>query len=485
MTDVSIVTQLPLWTFALNSSKTPEKWPDLHTLWQFPEHLPPYICLSPTLLRYLDLLGPLDWGHLPERNLTRPWGRVTIPDAALAMAELIRLNEGLPSRGHLRRYLIEQPGFIALLGFPLRPAPDFPLGFNALASLPTEAHFNRMLRKMPNSTLQFLLADSVRLIRAELKTRSLPDLNCISLDTKHLLAWVKQNNPKAYVAERFNKDQQPVGDPDCRLGCKRRHNRVLTPTRNPRSAVTVKVGEYYWGYGSGVVVAKVPKLGEFVIAEMTQPFDHGDVTYFFPLLHQTEERLGYRPRYATLDAAFDAWYVYAYFYRKNEPDFGFAAVPFSEKGNYKAKQRQFAPTGEPLCAAGLLMPLKFTYWDRTMSIIEHERGKYVCPLKCQTDRRRTCPIHHAQWKKGGCTAAMPTSIGARLRYTLDRDSARYQEIYRQRTATERINSQSVALGIERPHLRSGQAIANQNTLIYLLINLRFLQRLRKGRTELE
>jgi hypothetical protein len=49
------------------------------------------------------------------------------------MAELIRLNEGLPSRGHLRRYLIEQPGFIALLGFPLRPAPDFPLGFNALA----------------------------------------------------------------------------------------------------------------------------------------------------------------------------------------------------------------------------------------------------------------------------------------------------------------------------------------------------------------
>jgi hypothetical protein len=44
-------------------------------------------------------------------------------------------------------------------------------------------------------------------------------------------------------------------------------------------------------------------------------------------------------------------------------------------------------------------------------------------------------------------------------------------------ADERINSQAVALGIERPHLRNGQAIANQNTLIYLLINLRFLHRL--------
>ena len=61
----------------------------------------------------------------------------------------------------------------------------------------------------------------------------------------------------------------------------------------------------------------------------------------------------------------------------------------------------------------------------------------------------------------------------------------YKQAYRQRTAVERINSQAVALGIERPHLRNGQAIANQNTLIYLLINLRFLQRLREARTELD
>jgi hypothetical protein len=404
------------------------------------------------------------------------------------VAELIRLNEGLPSMGRLRRYLIEHPGFISLLGFPLALAPETPLGFNAQASLPTERHFNRMLRKMPNSALQFLLADSVRLLRTEFKARHLPPLDCISLDTKHILAWVKENNPKAYVADRFNKDQHPKGDPDCRLGCKRRHNRVATPTtpsRNPVSAALVKVGEFYWGYGSGVVVAKVPDYGEFVLAEMTQPFDHGDVTYFFPLMQQTEERLGYRPRYATLDAAFDAWYVYAYFYRENEPDFGFAAVPFAEKGNYKAKQRQFAPTGEPLCAAGFVMPLQFTYIDRTPCIVEHGRGKYGCPLKVQADRRRTCPIHHANWKKQGCTAMMPISMGARLRYTLDRESELYKQIYRQRTAVERINSQAVALGIERPHLRNGRAIANQNTLIYLLINLRFLQRLRAGRTELD
>ena len=36
-----------------------------------------------------------------------------------------------------------------------------------------------------------------------------------------------------------------------------------------------------------------------------------------------------------------------------------------------------------------------------------------------------------------------------------------------------------ALGIERPKLRNQLAIANQNTLIYILINLRAMQRLAK------
>jgi hypothetical protein len=82
-------------------------------------------------------------------------------------------------------------------------------------------------------------------------------------------------------------------------------------------------------------------------------------------------------------------------------------------------------------------------------------------------------------KEKGCTAMMPTSIGARLRYTLDRDSQPYKDIYRQRTAVERINSQAFHLGIEHPHLRNGAAIANLNTLIYTLINLRLFHRLRQ------
>jgi hypothetical protein len=132
------------------------------------------------------------------------------------------------------------------------------------------------------------------------------------------------------------------------------------------------------------------------------------------------------------------------------------------------------------------MPRKFTFTDRTSTLVVHERGKYVCPQRpiqaaadaAPQEPLNGCPVDHPNWLKGGCTAMLPTCAGARIRYQLDRDSETYKQIYSQRTADERINSQAKALGIERPYLRRQSAIANQNTLIYVLINLRCLQRIR-------
>ncbi len=463
---------------------------DLHTAWAHPERLPRFVRESPLIQRCLDLLGPLAWDRLPERNLQRNWGQPTIPYAAFIAACLLKLNEDKKSMGDLRLLLSEHPELIWLLGFPLSISNPGSLGFAVQASLPTTRHLTRLLREMPNEVLQFLLADSVHLVRAALAAEGVKTGDCISLDTKHILAWVKENNPKAYVEDRFDKTKQPAGDPDCKLGCKRRHNRrkagdeppVSTPAQNPVPAKDRPVGEFYWGYGSGVVVAKAPEWGEIVLAELTQTFDQGDVTYFFPLMEVTEQRLGFRPRWGTFDAAFDAWYVYAHFHRDEHPE-AFAAVPFSEKGGYKAKGRQFSPEGLPLCSANLPMPLKTIFTDRTRSIIPHERGKYACPLLFPQPTGQACPKNHKNWAKGGCMADLPTSIGARLRYTLDRDSEAYKAVYKQRTATERINSQAKALGIERPYLRNGAAITNQNTLIYILINLRLLQRIRNRQRE--
>jgi hypothetical protein len=434
-------------------------------------------------MRCLRFLAPLAWDRFPERDLCRNWGQTCVPYAAFAAACLVKLDQGLTYMSDLRDYLVEHPALTWVLGFPLQPSRHFPWGFDVAASLPTHRHFTRLLRKLPNGPLQFLLDETVRLLQAELSTIGVEFGQAISMDTKHIIAWVRENNPKDYVSDRYDKTKQPSGDPDCRLGCKRRRNQRAsskepppTPADNPVPANTISVGEYYWGYASGVVAIKVPGWGEFVLAELTQPFDQSDVSYFYPLMADVERRLGFRPRFGAFDAAYDAFYVYAYFHRDDQNDLesAFAAVPLSKRGGHK---KTFDQDGLPLCQAGLAMPLKYTFISK-VTLFEHERGRYFCPLVYPEPSGASCPVAHKNWPKG-CITTLPTSIGARIRYQLDRDSDAYKQVYKQRTATERVNSQAVALGIERPRLRNGQAVANLNTLIYVLINLRALHRVRR------
>ncbi len=464
----------------------PRERPNLSQLGRHPRLLPAFVRESAVAMRYLHLLAPLDWDRLPERNLQTDWGQLTVPFASFAAACLVKLDQHLVYMSHLRQYLIEHPALVWILGFPLSPSSLTSWGFDVTISLPTARHFTRMLRSMPNAVSQYLLDETVCLLQAELIAESDDFGQAISLDTKHIIAWVRENNPKDYVENRYDKSKQPSGDPDCRLGCKRRRNQRAsskepppTPADNPVPAKTLSVGEFYWGYGSGVVATRIPGWGEFVLAELTLPFDQPDVAYFHPLMADTERRLGFRPRYGAFDAAFDAFYVYEHFQRDGEPiEAAFAAVPRSKRGG---RRRQFTSDGLPLCEAGLAMPLKYTFTCKSTRF-EHERGRYYCPLIFPESTGETCPIAHKNWPKG-CVTTLATSVGARIRHQLDRESETYKHVYKQRTATERINSQAVALGIKRPRLRNGQAIANQNSLTYVLINLRALQRVRQKKAE--
>jgi hypothetical protein len=453
-----------------------------------PEQLPDWVRHSEAFTHYWPLLRELDWANFPERPENRPWpGKKPRPRAPYAAAYLIKLDKGLPTMGKLRAYLLEQPALVWLLGFPLHPDPAIPWGFDVQRSVPTRRQFNRVLRELGQPALQFLLTSTVRRLQEELPPEPL-FAETVSLDTKAVIAWVKENNPKAYIKEgRYDKTRQPAGDKDCKLGVKRRSNQnqrvdpeqLTTPPQEGQPAQGLGVGkkEFYWGYASATVATKIEGWGEFVVAELTQTFDRSDISSFFPLMNVVEARLGRRPRFGALDAAYDASYIYDYFHQAG----GFAAVPLNEKGwNF----RQFDAVGRPLCEAGLGMPLKFTYQDRTSLLIPHERGRYVCPLFHPEPTGESCPRAHEKWAAGGCATTIATSVGARLRHQLDRESAAYREVYRQRTADERINSQAVALGIERPKLRNQRSIANYNTLIYVLINLRAVQRVQARKAAL-
>jgi hypothetical protein len=87
----------------------------------------------------------------------------------------------------------------------------------------------------------------------------------IAVDVTHIYAWVKQNNLRDSVKDRFHPELQPSGDPDCRLGVKRSTN------QEQADGSTKEQKEYLWGYGSGVVSAMTADYGDVVLAEFTQP----------------------------------------------------------------------------------------------------------------------------------------------------------------------------------------------------------------------
>ena len=109
---------------------------------------------------------------------------------------------------------------------------------------------------------------------------------------------------------------------------------------------------------------------------------------------------------------------------------------------------------------------------------QHTNGyraqRFRCPLLFPDPTGQSC--QHAQFAKGrGCVKDLNWEKGGLMRVLLDRTSPLYQAVYHQRTACERINSQAQAFGIERPKVRNGRSVANLNTLIYVVINVRVLK----------
>jgi hypothetical protein len=412
---------------------------------------------DPVVHRYRAFFALLDWPQVPERDATRPWpGSPPHPTAAYVKALLVKLCEHKPYVTHLRAFLVEHPLLVLELGFRPVADPAQPYGFDVERTVPCDRYLRHWQQTLAPPILQALLRATVHALRAEI-----PGLGAtVAFDVKHIYAWVQQNNPKAYVSRRYDPARQPRGDPDCRLGVKRRSNQER-PDGPPRERA-----EYVWGYGTGVAAAIDPRYGDVVLAEDTRPFNDHDSTYYHPLYRRTVAALGFPPTNVTADAAFDAWHIY----QTCTDTGGIAAIPLNLRGHPPPTRDAH---GHPRCLAGRSMTPSYAF-DHTDG---YRARVYRCPLLAPVVTGETCA--HEQFAKGpGCVKHLNIEAGSRMRAEMDRQSAAYQAIYRQRTAAERINSQATALGIERPRVRQHRSVQTLNSLTYLVINVRALQRAR-------
>ncbi|MGH3522851.1 MAG: hypothetical protein ACRDU4_08465 [Mycobacterium sp.] len=416
----------------------------------------PAVAPDPVVARYRAFFALLDWSQVPERAPGRPWpGPAPHPRAAYIKALLVKLCEHHAYITHLRRFLVEHPALVVELGFRPVADPTQPWGFDVNRTVPGARWLRYQQQHLAAPVLAALFAATVRALQA-----AIPALGTtVAVDVKHIYAWVQENNPKAYVTPRYAPTRQPRGDPDCRLGVKRRLNQD-----GPHGPAGAK--ELLWGYGTGLVSATQPPYGDVVLAEWTQAFHAQDITYYHPLYAQVTATLGRPPRNVAADAAFDAWHVY----QTCADQDGIAAIPLNLRGQPPPDRDA---QGYPRCPQGWTMV--------PTSQGRHEDGyrvqRFGCPLLVPRPTGQSCP--HERFHAGpGCVRTINLERGGQMRARLDRRAPDYTAIYRQRTAAERINSQATALGIERPKVRNGQSVQHLNTLTYIVINVQALQRVR-------
>ena len=395
---------------------------------------------------------------MPERDEHTAWpGSTPHPEKAYIKALLIKKCENFAYVTDLRRFLVKHPLLVLEIGFLPIADPEQPYGFDIEQTVPCDRWLRHKQQWLANDTLQALFQQTVATLQTEI-----PGLGqTVVADVKHIYAWVKENNPREFIPDRFDPDQQPSGDPDCRLGVKRSRN------QDDATSQAKVQKEYLWGYGSGIMAATDPDYGDVVLAEYTQPFNETDPTYFEPLYERVVANVGFRPLYFAADAAFDAWHIYQPFAELG----GMAAIPLNLRGH---PEPQLGAGGFHLCPAGLEMAPSYQYLHTS----GYQAQVLRCPLLFPQLSEQTC--NHEQFAKGmGCVKHINIEAGGWMRVQLDRQSDPYKQLYNQRTAAERINSQAKALGIETPKVRNIHSVVNLNTLTYLVINARALQRVRK------
>ena len=406
---------------------------------------------DPLVADYRAFFSLLDWSVVDDFQAQRSSrGRPAHPESAYLKAFLLRIRKNMVYTTQLRRFLLRHPLLVIELGFRLVLDPTAAYGFDVEQTLPCEFWLREKLRHFDRSLLQSLLQSTVRDLKEEL-----PGLGeTVAFDVKHIYGWVKENNERAYVPERYDKTKRLTGDPDCRLGVKRSTN------QEQEDGSTKVKKELLWGYGTGIAVSTIADYGTVVLADYTQPFNEGDITYFRPLYQHTVVALNQFPTYLTADAAYDAWYVYEAPARHG----GIAAVPLNQHS-----KTPFArlPDGTPCCPIGLPMhpTLQFnhTYGYRAQ--------RWKSPLLFPEKTGQTC--EHEQFAKGkGCVKDVNWELGGIQRVTLNRDAPLFHVLYNQRTGCERVNARAKELGIERPKVRNGRSVAHLNTLIYVIVNVR-------------
>lgn len=215
-------------------------------------------------------------------------------------------------------------------------------GFDITKPLPSYWTFDRFLIHFDHS----ILSDIMKAQVLSLAEKGIIDTSFIGLDSTPIKANTLQNNPKSFLRNKFNPDNPPKADMDCKLGVQTASNQT-----------NEKKYEFYWGYKNHVLVDCISGLP---IYEITTTAEAADSTVALDILAETHRFLSVTECTFLADKGYDIKNIYN---QVKQLYNGECMIPLNKRNT---KNTKLLPAGTPVCEAGLSMNHDGKSYDRNV-----------------------------------------------------------------------------------------------------------------------
>lgn len=422
---------------------------------------------DPLVKEYEEIFRGVDFSGLPVP--TRGPKRNTLD--VYAKVFLIKVNQKLHYSSDLRTFFFDHPQLIPLVGF--SPVYNPRTGVLDLEKTVVSArHLRRKLQTIANQHLKLLLKQTLDQLNAQnlLKGTAIAD-------TTEILAWVKENNLKQRVDNRFEKTRTIKGFPECSLGAK--------PIPGEKDHKGKQKIRYFWGAKQAALVEPTA-YGTVFLYEEVFTAKTSDVKTALPTLKPLVQQWAYRLKTFIADAAYDAFEIYQYIYAKEQPDDhrepATAYIALNARGHTRLNQH-FSENGNLFCEANLEMTNGGRWFDKHKG---YHRQKFTCPLINPKTKQKCghCPIDHAKFPQNGCYRYINLDDQEQLRFKIHRDSQEYKKTFKQRTHVERAFSYiKEQYDIEVAKVRNLNSVKNIYTIAAILNNIQILKKATSQHTQ--
>ena len=329
-----------------------------------------------------------------------------------------------------------------------------PLGLDPLKKPPSDERFSGFLRSNPNGYFQVVRKSLVQ----ELIHERVILGTGIALDSCPIEAPVKENNLKASVKDRYNKNRIPSGDKDARLGVS---VHFLEPFK--------KKVHYFWGYRNHIINDLVSELP---LVEITLQANKSEKSVALSMLKELSKTFSLPLEVAVADASYDWEEILKYIIKEMKAEAMIPRNPGNTQNTpYTVKKDRI------YCQADLPM-----YRKGKMTVKGIQYCQYSCPLHwCKefSGRYLLCPAGHPKFsKQKGCNVLIRMSPS--IREEINYGTQRFKKNYNKRTSVERVFSRLLAIAMQKPTIKGMRAVRNHCTIAHITVLLVALTAHRMG-----